>query len=311
MVGHRIERASLGDAVELVGLRDRLASWLQVRGIRQWLAGEFALDRMNAWIGDEAVDVCRVDGEIRAAVAVLWDDPIWPDRDRGAGYIHLLMVDRRSAGGGLGDVMLTHAEQRIRQAGCLRSRLDAVSANPVLQQWYGQRGYRPVGTVHFDQDDLFDTTLFEKALPLLPPDAAHPAVEEVEVVLQAVTAWAASQADVRAVGLAGSWARAEARPDSDVDLVLIVDDVQSRLVDDRWLAGFGDIATVAREDWGAVQFVRVGYRGGLEVEFGLTTGDWLQTPLDTGTVTVIADGFLVLYDREGAMSDAVHRVGAR
>lgn len=55
---------------------------------------------------------------------------------------------------------------------------------------------------------------------------------------------------------------------------------------------------------GAGSPLRIGYRTGLEVELGLTTGDWLKTPLDADTVKAIAEGFLVLYDRDGVMSDA-------
>ena len=166
---HPVERASPDDAAELVQLRDRLATWLQARGVAQWRPGEVGLDRVRAWIERGAVDLCRGDGGIDAAVAVLWDDPVWAGRDRDdAGYVHLLLVDRRRAGQGLGDVMLAHAEQRIRQAGRVRVRLDAVTSNSVLRQWYQRRGYRPVGTVQFDREDLFDTTLFEKRLPLLP-----------------------------------------------------------------------------------------------------------------------------------------------
>ena len=44
---------------------------------------------------------------------------------------------------------------------------------------------------------------------------------EVRELLEKVREWASRKADVSAAGLAGSWAREEARMDSDVDLVLI------------------------------------------------------------------------------------------
>ncbi len=80
--------------------------------------------------------------------------------------------------------------------------------------------------MHFERDELFDTTLLEKQLSLLPPPrTAHLDVTEVESLLKDLVAWADKQTDVQAVGLAGSWARAAARLDSDVDVVIIVDDV--------------------------------------------------------------------------------------
>lgn len=306
MEDREIVRASPGDAVALVALRDRVASWLQGRGIHQWLPGEFGVDRMHAWIDQGAVDACWVGGQIVAAVAVLWQDAIWPDDDRDAGYVHLLMVDRRWAGRGLGGVMLAHAEQRIRQAGGVRCRLDAVSSNAALQAWCGRRGYRAVGTVHFDREELFDTTLFEKPLPLLPAALdCHPAVESVEAFLQGVVVWADEQLDVQAVGLAGSWARGSAGPGSDVDLVVIVDDVERRLMDDSWVRRFEEVSTATREDWGAVQSLRVWYRSGIEVEYGLAASSWMRTPLDQGTARVIDDGFVVLHDPHGRLAAAV------
>lgn len=40
------------------------------------------------------------------------------------------------------------------------------------------------------------------------------------------------------------------------------------------------------------------------------TSDWLRTPLDAGTVTVIADGFLALYDPQGRLGAMLHQVAA-
>ena len=48
--------------------------------------------------------------------------------------------------------------------------------------------------------------------------------ERVERLLRQVVAWAAEQDEVQAVVLVGSYARGDARADSDVDLVLLVED---------------------------------------------------------------------------------------
>lgn len=44
---------------------------------------------------------------------------------------------------------------------------------------------------------------------------------EVERVVQQVSHWAATRPDIRALLLVGSWARHAARPDSDIDLVVL------------------------------------------------------------------------------------------
>ncbi len=152
------------DVAALVALRDSLARWLLSLGVRQWLPGEFRVDRMRGWVDPSWVHVHRSDGDIAAAVAVLPSDTaIWAD-DGDAGYIHLLMVAREHAGRGLGDEALAHAERLLTGSGRSLSRLDAVSANPALHQWYAARGYDPVGVKTFDDPATFDTTLFQKRL---------------------------------------------------------------------------------------------------------------------------------------------------
>lgn len=152
------------DVAALVALRDSLARWLLSTGVRQWLPGEFSVDRMRDWVDRSWVHVHRIEDDIAAAVAVLPSDTaIWPE-DGDAGYIHLLMVARDHAGRGLGDETLTDAERLIAGSGRSLSRLDVVSANPALHQWYVARGYVPVGIKTFDGPDMFDTTLFQKRL---------------------------------------------------------------------------------------------------------------------------------------------------
>lgn len=130
-------------------------------------------------------------------------------------------------------------------------------------------------------------------------------MRDVSRFLEQFVSWSADREDVHAVGLAGSWARGTATPDSDVDLVVIVEDVPSLINEDGWLTLFGDVASAANEDWGLVQSKRAHYVDGLEVEFGLTTSGWAAVPLDPGTSQVVADGFKVLYDPDGLLRRCV------
>lgn len=68
--------------------------------------------------------------------------------------------------------------------------------------------------------------------------------------------------------------------------------------DTTWLNAFGRVRRQTVEDWGRVTSVRAWYADGSEVEFGLTSVDWVARP-DKGTRRVLADGFRVLLDREG------------
>ena len=57
-----------------------------------------------------------------------------------------------------------------------------------------------------------------------------------------------------------------------------------------WLSKFGEVQRTEVEDWGKVQSIRVFYTEGPEVEFGVTSVDWVTFPLDAGTSAVLANG---------------------
>lgn len=117
--------------------------------------------------------------------------------------------------------------------------------------------------------------------------------------LEHLQAWVESREDIRAVVVVGSVARGDARPDSDVDVVLLTIDPARYLENVRWISDFGAAHRVELEVYGKVTSVRAVYGDGLEVEFAIAAADWASTPLDPGTVAVARDGIAVLLDRDG------------
>ena len=112
--------------------------------------------------------------------------------------------------------------------------------------------------------------------------------------------WAASQPELLGVALVGSCARGTEREDSDIDLVIITRNPTWWLETDEWLERFGGVKTVDLEDYGLVQSRRVRYENGIEVEFGITTDEWLNTaPIDEGSRRVMSDGHRILDDKAG------------
>ncbi len=120
--------------------------------------------------------------------------------------------------------------------------------------------------------------------------------------LSHIATWAEQQPDISGVLLVGSHARGTARPDSDVDFVILTTNPERYVDNPSFAAHFGSIARWAIEDWGRVISVRVWYQDGLEVEYGFTQPDWAAPPLDAGTRRVIADGLRILFDRDGLLS---------
>jgi predicted nucleotidyltransferase len=130
-------------------------------------------------------------------------------------------------------------------------------------------------------------------------------------LVQAVTSWAEKHVDIVSVALVGSHARGNARADSDVDLVIQCASPERYLGNLTWISEFGVPRDVSVEDYGLVQSVRVFYADGPEVEYGITSPEWVTLPLDEGTITVLRDGVLVLLDRDGALTRAVEWVSER
>lgn len=110
--------------------------------------------------------------------------------------------------------------------------------------------------------------------------------------------------------LFGSHARGDAKPDSDIDIVLMVEDPKAYLNDTNWISSFGEVSHSVVEDWGAVTSLRVFYTAGPEVEFSFATNDWCRLPPDLGTKHVVSQGCVIVADRGGqltALVEACHK----
>ena len=60
------------------------------------------------------------------------------------------------------------------------------------------------------------------------------------------------------------------RSDSDIDLVILTDQAQKYLEDIPWIERFGVVEKQQTEDYGKLISLRVWYRNGHEVEYGIT-----------------------------------------
>jgi len=129
--------------------------------------------------------------------------------------------------------------------------------------------------------------------------------KQVQGFLDKVKQWAETKFDLTGLALVGSYARNEARVDSDLDLVLLAPDPQNFINEPEWIADFGPVTSYEVEDWGLVTSLRVFYEDGLEVEYGVTSSVWVNSPIDEGTHRVIADGMQILLDRDGLLSRAL------
>ena len=114
--------------------------------------------------------------------------------------------------------------------------------------------------------------------------------------------WGADDSAILRIALIGSHARGSARPDSDIDVIVVVNDPVPYLDDSGWAGRFGTPLDISREDWGLVQSARVHYDDGKHVEFGFTTPAWVRTnPVDADTAKVAAGGLMIVCDPQGLL----------
>ena len=97
--------------------------------------------------------------------------------------------------------------------------------------------------------------------------------EDIRDFLNAFVDWASVQGDVQAIALVGSYARDEARDDSDIDLVLLTDQPQKYLDNLKWIERFGNVDKYQTEDYRKLISIRVWYLNSYEVEYGVTIKD--------------------------------------
>jgi hypothetical protein len=93
------------------------------------------------------------------------------------------------------------------------------------------------------------------------------------------------------MALVGSWARDAARPDSDVDLVVLTDDPDSYVTREDWTVELGGTRIVRTQAWGPPTERRLLLEDGSELEVGVVLPTWAATgPVDPGTAAPIATG---------------------
>jgi GNAT superfamily N-acetyltransferase len=152
-----VERARPEELDVVVDVLSESARWLRSRGIDQW-PDPFPADRVDASIARGETYLVRVGGEVAGTVTLRWADPhFWGEQPPVAGYVHALAVRREFAG--LGAKVLEWASQQVRQAGRTLLRLDCLSENRGLRQYYERHGF-----VH-QRDTIvedFRTSLYER-----------------------------------------------------------------------------------------------------------------------------------------------------
>lgn len=121
----------------------------------------------------------------------------------------------------------------------------------------------------------------------------------IEQFLNRIIKWSENQDSIVGLALVGSYAVDKADINSDIDLIIFCVDKRCYTKQHDWSYKFGDVLKKQKEYYGIVTSIRVWYKDRFEVEFGFTTQEWAEIPVDQGTRRVVEDGIRVLYDPAG------------
>jgi predicted nucleotidyltransferase len=128
-------------------------------------------------------------------------------------------------------------------------------------------------------------------------------IAEIEEVIGLITRWARGRKDIVGLLLVGSCARNAARPDSDVDIVLLTTHEPRYLDTTGWAGELGLGEPIRAQMWGPITERRYSTASGLEVEVGIGSPAWAKTdPVDPGTRRVVTDGARLLHDPAGILA---------
>ena len=122
-------------------------------------------------------------------------------------------------------------------------------------------------------------------------------------MLKDIKQWAENEKQVESIIVVGSYARGTYKKTSDIDLVIITSNKKEMLKNQNFIKVFGDVNKSQIEYYGACTSIRVWYKDGKEVEFGIVNPTWIEKPLNNGTNKVLSDGFKVIIDKKDYFKD--------
>ena len=122
-------------------------------------------------------------------------------------------------------------------------------------------------------------------------------------MLKDIKQWAENEKQVESIIVVWSYARGTYKKTSDIDLVIITSNKKEMLKNQNFIKVFGDVNKSQIEYYGACTSIRVWYKDGKEVEFGIVNPTWIEKPLDNGTNKVLSDGFKVIIDKKDYFKD--------
>lgn len=139
---------------------------------------------------------------------------------------------------------------------------------------------------------------------------------QAKALTDAIARWVETRSDLKSLALVGSWAHSAARPDSDIDLLVLADDSNVYRAERDWLAHVLPpsfrVLSERIVDYGAVWSCHALLAPDAELEISFGPLAWAKTdPIDPGTLRVVRDGFRIILDKDGHLQRLRDAVDSR
>ncbi len=139
-------------------------------------------------------------------------------------------------------------------------------------------------------------------------------IEKLKGILDIAVEFAQSNPEVMTMALCGSYARGEAKPDSDIDFSIIVKD-KMKFKATEWVEKLNlknlneRLEFFEDKEYGSVWSRHVFLESKIEIEFSFADISWADTEnLDEGTKKVVTDGYKIIYDPQHILKKLVDKI---
>ena len=122
-------------------------------------------------------------------------------------------------------------------------------------------------------------------------------MKNIENFLNELKKYAENSSSIQSLIIVGSYARNTFTENSDLDICIITENKSDIILNTEFVSLFGEVEKKQIEYYGACTSIRVWYKNGLEVEYGIVEPSWIKCPLDSGTQRVLKDGYKIILDK--------------
>ncbi len=153
----KIRKATAGDATTIAEILTDATQYKAQHGDSSWGSTAYVAEEVRLFLDDAYL--IYLENELAGTVTLQWEDRLWGEQPPNAGYIHKLAVKQRFRGLKIGEQVVLWALSKVKERNCEFLRLDCLTSNSKLCQYYEKQGFLQVGSAEVRGNEA---ALYEK-----------------------------------------------------------------------------------------------------------------------------------------------------